>query len=365
MTRHPLSAALLAAAMLAGVPASGFAQDDREETGNESSGRIGVQIISIGGENPEGVGTIWIGLDACTQGAEVEFRIDNFPSGKQLDVYVGPACNTADARDGEGDDCDSIAEGIAVSGTQDQRVILNARDIVSIALGADGCGAQQSKEPIWFLAVDSPGTTEAVDEDSYGSEPLNIDTDPPDAPTSIKGGRAENAIPVEWSVGNENVDSFDIYVDSGGTPIREGGVEPPSSEDDGGAEEQPEATGASNDMCGSGALRAGDSADNVPISLLTKSVRSATATRTTLSAAEVGGESAAVAVVALDEAGNRSPLSAVECVYVVPTYGFKDALGADVPQGCPCSAAGPAQLEGMLPIALALGFIAYRRRRRS
>jgi len=367
MTRQLLSAALLAAAMLAAAPGSGFAQEEPEETGNESSGGIGVQILSIGGESPE-LGTIWIGLDACTADAEVEFRLDNFPTGKQLDVYVGVACNTAGSRDGEGDDCDIIAEGLTLRGTQDQRVMLSAKDIVSIALGTEGCGAQQSKEPIWFLAVDSPGTTAAIGEDSYGSEPLNIDTDPPDAPISIVGGSGENAILVEWRAGNENVDSFEIYVDSSGdgTPLRDSGVEPPpSSSDDGGADEpDPEPTGATNDMCGSGALTVGGSADEVR-SLLTKDDLSATATQTTLSASDVGGASAAIAVVALDEAKNRSPLSAVECVFVVPTTGFKDALGEDIPQGCPCSAAGPAQLEGMLPIALALGVIAYRRRRRS
>jgi MYXO-CTERM domain-containing protein len=55
-------------------------------------------------------------------------------------------------------------------------------------------------------------------------------------------------------------------------------------------------------------------------------------------------------------------------VYVVPTTGFKDLYeqqNGDIPQGCPCAAAGPAQVEGALPIALALGVLAYRRRRRT
>jgi hypothetical protein len=363
--------ALLASATLLATPALSLAQSEEQTPTQteESGGAISIGILSIAGESQNDLGTIWISLEDCDDNAEIEFRLDKVPTDQEVAVFMGEDCNDAESRDNEGTECKRVTENdIDISGPDNQRVMLKTGDIIKAAFPtSEGCADRDADPKIWFLALDSVSSGGDAEQNSWGYRKLYIDTAPPDAPTRIEGGRGENAIPITWSVGNENVDSFEIYVDNGGgeTPIRDGGVKPPSSNEDGGADEpEPEPSGASNDMCGSGVLTEGGSADNVA-SLLRKSEGSATATRTTLSASQVGGDSAAVAVVALDEAGNRSPLSAVECVYVVPTMGFKDALGADVPQGCPCAAAGPAQLEGMLPIALALGFIAYRRRRRS
>jgi hypothetical protein len=383
MTRHPLSkrltrallewpqAALLASATLLATPALSLAQSDPEETPTQtesSGGSIVAKILRIGGETQNDLGTIWINLADCKANAEVEFRLDQVPSEtEELFVFAGESCNQGESRDGEGTDCRRVIENkIEITGIDDQRVRLKTADIIRAAFNAtdESCADKSATPRIWFLKLSSAADTADAEEDSWGYLKLNIDTDPPSAPTSIKGGRGEDAIRVEWRVSGQNVESFEIYVDSssGGTPIRDAGAEPPPS-DDGGAGES-DTGGATNDMCGSGRLREGGSWEDVDY-LVRKSEGSSTATGTTLSPDEVGGESAAVAVVALDEAENRSPLSAVECVYVVPTTGFKDALGEDVPQGCPCTAAGPAQLEGMLPIALALGVIAYRRRRRT
>lgn len=383
MTRQPLSkrmtrallewpaAALLASAALLALPQAGRAQsdDDDETTQTENNGgSIVAKILRIGGETQNDLGTIWINLADCKADAEVEFRLDQVPSEtEELFVFAGESCNQGESRDGEGTDCRRVIDNkVEVTGIDDQRVRLKTADIIRAAFNAtdESCADKSATPRIWFLKLSSAADTADAEEDSWGYLKLNIDTDPPSAPTSIVGGRGENEIPITWRVSGQNVDSFEIYVDSGsgGTPIRDAGGEPPPS-NDGGADES-DTGGATNDMCGSGRLREGGSAEDVD-SLVRKSEGSSTATGTKLSADEVGGESAAVAVVALDEADNRSPLSAVECVYIVPTTGFKDALGEDVPQGCPCAAAGPAQLEGMLPIALALGFIAYRRRRRS
>ena len=79
-------------------------------------------------------------------------------------------------------------------------------------------------------------------------------------------------------------------------------------------------------------------------------------------------------VVAVDLAGNASPVSNITCISVVPTTGFwgvyKDS-GGTVQPGCACSLPGqprnnPLTVAAVWPVALALlGLVARTRRRRS
>jgi hypothetical protein len=371
LRRRCLAVAPVALLVLAAPSA---AQDDGTGTNTGSSsgsnGGISVQIVSIGGENQSTVGAIWLGLAACQDNAEIEFRLDNVPVRETFDIYVGQACNTTDSRDGVGDDCDLVKVEAVDDRTQDLRIRLGARDIIQAALGVTDCGATSSKPNLWFLAVDNTGSQENVATANYGRIILNVDTDPPDAPTRVRGGRGENQIPVSWSTGNERVLGFDVFVDSGegtGEPVSDASapVDPDSGiATDGGAAS---GSGATNSECGSGALREGASADSVS-SYYARSEGSPTATNTELSRGDIDGTVAAVAVVSIDEAGNKSTLSEVTCVYVVPTTGLKDLYemnNGEYPQGCPCAATGPAQLDAAWPIGLALAALAYRRRRRS
>jgi hypothetical protein len=297
--------------------------------------------------------------------------LDQVPDRETFDIYVGPNCNTAEARDGDAESDCTLVKSESIDGrTQDVRIQIGAGDIIrSAPNGPEDCGATSSKPDLWFLAVDNSGTSEAVVADDYGKLQLNVDTDPPNAPTRIRGGRGENQIPVNWSTGSEEVDSFEIYVDSGegtGEPASDASApqDPDAGQSDGGVSS---GSGATNSECGTGALREGASADSVS-GYFAKSEGSPTATTTELSGSSIEGTVAAVAVVALDEAGNKSTLSEVACVYVVPTTGLKDLYemnNGEYPQGCPCSATGPAQLDAAWPIGLALAALAYRRRRRS
>lgn len=365
-----LAAVSLAAALL-GAPAASSAQSDTgtTTTTNMTSGDINVAILTINGESQDSVGKKWINLGACVDDFDVVFDVDNVSDGNALDYYVGSDCNTAAQRDDEGDDCRFVGTTSIDGRTQDIRITIGAFDLVTKSLKAADCGSSRSDQKLWFLAVDTTGTSEAVAKASYGTVELNIDTDAPAAPTRIEGGTGENEIPVTWRVGTEEVDSFEIYVDSGngGVVLRDAGITPPPNAGDDAGTDPGEGSGETNSECGTGALVAGGSPDEVS-GLLAKRERSATATSTKLSRSDIDGDSAAVAVVAIDEAGNRSNLSEVACVMVVPTTGFKDQYVMDngeIPQGCPCAATGPVHMEGALPIGLALGVLAYRRRRRS
>ena len=117
-------------------------------------------------------------------------------------------------------------------------------------------------------------------------------------------------------------------------------------------------------------LTPGGSIEGLPSYVKRKEINEATATGLDLSPGDIDGELAAVAVVAVDEAGNASELSELVCARIVPTQSFWDEYqesGDGVEGGCPCTALGPAQIGSAWPIALALGLIARsaRRRRRS
>lgn len=369
---------------LLGLPAPGLAQpnddDDTDSTSEDDDeiGGISIDIVTIGGDTQDNLGKIWINKEQCDGEAEVEFRLDNVPDQMStLLIFRGSKCNEAEARDGDGEaDCQELDDdGIEITQATDFRVKLRA-DVL-----AGNCDATSaSREQIWFLAVETASDSSNITEDNYGAKKLDIDVDAPEAPTNIKGGSGENEITVSWRVGRETVDSFEVLIDSTGTDgpvLRDAAVEPepePEPTDtDGGSVSVLDAStdqaepGDTNSECGTGALREGASSEDYA-SFPRKDVPSKTATSTDLSGGSIIGDSAAVAVIAIDAAGNRSTLSAVECVFVVPTTGFKDQYELDngeIPQGCPCAATGPVQVEHAWPIAVALGIVAYRRRRRS
>jgi hypothetical protein len=93
----------------------------------------------------------------------------------------------------------------------------------------------------------------------------------------------------------------------------------------------------------------------------------------TINGDDLGSKLAAVGVIAVDLAGNASPVSNIACVKVVPTTGFWDkykANGGKAESGCACSLPGaPIDVAAGWPVGLVLGGLALRgvraRRRRS
>jgi hypothetical protein len=191
----------------------------------------------------------------------------------------------------------------------------------------------------------------------FGTFDLETDADAPDAPTEVTGGSGENRIPVDWDTDSSDIDRFIVYIDNEPTEAPGGAAGTSADVDGGGA--------VTTGDCGSALLIAGTDADSLPSSVRQKQVNEPTASGVELTPDDIDGTSAAVAVVAIDEAGNSSPLSNVGCVKVVPTEGFWDryeANGGQGQAGCPCSALGPAQLQSAWPVALSLLLL---RRRRS
>jgi hypothetical protein len=337
---------LLLATLLA-CPALAFAQEDGETTSNASKGDIAVAVISIGGREISTTSTEYFASAAdCTADRDIVVELDGVNSEKTIDIWVGTNCASTERKDDNKDPCTFIDNVDTDERTQDIEITV---PVASLVDSCDDAGAESPT--IWFLAVEDSDSSEDVGNE-YGTLKVTIDTDPPSAPTSVKGGSGENEIPVSWKVG-EKVERFIVYVDSGDSG---------SVGDDAGTS----GDGGTGDQCGTGKLVPGQSGEDV-FGVKEVRVNSATATGVRLGPDDIDGSVAAVAVVAIDEAGNRSNLSSVACVRVVPTFGYRDLYemeNGEIQQGCPCSAAGPQQLKASWPIALAIGFIAYRARRR-
>jgi hypothetical protein len=193
----------------------------------------------------------------------------------------------------------------------------------------------------------------------YGTFELETDAEPPLAPTRVTGGSGEHRIPIEWDTDESDIERFIVYIDNEPTAAP-GGAGGTSAGVDGGS--------PNTGDCGSSVLTPGADAESLPSSLRQKRVDEPTASGVELSADDIGGEAAAVAVVAVDEAGNQSPLSNVGCVKVVPTQGFWDRYennGGTGQAGCPCSTLGAAQLHSAWPVALSLLLVRLRRTPRS
>jgi hypothetical protein len=326
------------------------AQDASTSAGQ---GGIIANLLTIGGEEVNTLAEIKLGIADCDANATLEFELDGTPMNKaSIDIYTGTNCNRTDRINEDVNRCTYVDTREVNEQTQDLRLELMARDLVE-----DCASGTESMPTIWFLAVDNPMSAEDVG-NSYGTyEALGIDLRAPDAPSSVVGGSGENQIPIDWDTDDTDIERFIVFIDN--DPTENGGGAGSGGETDGGT--------GNTGGCGSLVLQPNADPDELPSGIRRKEVDEPTATGVELSPDDIDGMMAAVAVVAVDEAGNRSPLSNTACVKIVPTEGFWDryeANGGQAQGGCPCSALGPAQLQTAWPVALALLLLRRSARRR-
>jgi hypothetical protein len=373
----------LATAWLLALAGPALAQDDDTPPATSAGGgALTVRALSVGGEEVA-LGTIPVGIAACVNDAEIKFEIDGVPdSHESVDVYLGESCNATSSRDDDTSNRCTYVGNFKAGLSRGLSLTLRAKQLMG-----DDCEtkAEESTPKLWFLAVKTPGSAEDVMNLYKMIEDLRLDTRRPSAPTSVKGGSGEKQIPVEWETSDSDLEGFMVLIDpdptrggggsgtSGGSSGTTGGVDEDggvTSAADSGTPAPSGGSTAANGECGSSVLTEGGSVSGLPSRIKRKEVNEATATGLDLGPSDIGGDVAAIAVVAVDEAGNESPLSALACVKVVPTESFWDRYSEDadaVEGGCPCAALGPAHLASAWPVALSLSLIALsaRRRRRS
>jgi hypothetical protein len=341
----------LAAWLQVATPAS--AQDAGTTTNGQ--GDIHVSLQSIGGGEVNTLVQTRLGIDHCERNDAVVFRLDNVPSSMEsIDIYTeGDDCNATTSRDEDTDRCRYLTTQPTDGNTQDVDVTVMAREFF------ESCDAgQKATLTVWFLSVPGPESSADVGR-NYGTYELVADSQPPDAPSEVVGGRGENQIPIEWDTSDSDLERFIIFIDNNPTEGGGAGAAGTESAGDGGS--------ANTGDCGSSVLQSGADAGDVPSTVRRKELAEPTATRIELGPDDIRGTVAAVAVVAVDEAGNMSPLSNIGCVRVEPTQSFWDryeANGGAGQAGCPCSALGPVHAHSAWPVALALLFIRRSGRRR-
>lgn len=292
--------------------------------------RVELQRI---GDREKGVGTLELSQADCDDDAEVLFRLSALGGKERVDIYKGSNCASTERDEPDMTTCDWI-----------KTVEPSEETMVDITMTATELGCEEgSGDPkLWFLPVDQSRTGEDVG-DAYATIDFSIDTSGPDAPTDLEGGAGENQIPVSWKTDDDDIDGFVVYIDS--SPI----------------------DGDAGTGCGSDVLIPGEPAPSGAGGYTTKPVNRASAQGVDLDKDDIDGDRAAVAVVAIDIAGNKSVLSDLTCVEVVPTtspWDLYEMRSDAVEPGCPCAAMGTVHAETAWPVALALTLLGMRRRRR-
>jgi hypothetical protein len=349
------------------------------------AGGLRVTLISIGKEEVDTVGVIYLNRQQCRDNDELLFKVDYVPQDKpSLDIYTGENCNSENNRGNSTNLACTFLTNVPTGGvTMGLMLHIPTREL----LNDESCDAADESMPkLWFLAVSQKMSVENV-HNNYGRfDRVKVDTALPTPPINVRGGEGENTIPVSWQGGQTNLKGFRIYIDpnaglpgSGGAGTSSSGSDTetdadaavidagegviPTSSVDGGVQ-----ISGPNPDCPSSVLMGGGDPADLPASIRKKTIDEPTGTGTELSPSQIGGTHAAIAVVAIDLAGNESAISEVECIDVVETTGFWDRYeenGGEVPTGCPCSAVGAAQIESAWPVGLAvlaLGISARRRR---
>ena len=319
--RCSMRLSILLSALLATVTGFGIVTAEVAE-----AQAITVQISTITDREGEDYSNPWINAEECaSSSATVAVSLRVLPMDKTfIDIWRGDgtrACNNTDERDPEQGTagCTYLA---SINKSDDTE-----RD-ETLSVGALlPCDSGDGDYRIWFLATNTE--QDKTDVASYGYIQMRLDTRPPEPPMAVSGGSGDSAIPIDWDVVSD-AEFYNVYVDGDGC--------------------------AGSDLVANQA----PPADRSPYR------RHTTGNSATIDGSAVGveyGADAAVAITALDEAKNESPLSEVVCASRVQTVGFCEDYGKC--EDCSASVVGGARGFGASGLVLGLAglILAYRRRR--
>ena len=354
MTRTSASGLALgtALALLSSVP---FAAAQTAGTGGTSTttggGTVTWLLTTIGDEKYTDTSYMTpVNAAQCAANAELHLSLTGIPTGtKYLEVWVGDKCDAGNraTRIGETPPCEHVK-------FKEQDTTVTADTDFTIPVGP-ACMLGDGKRSYYILPVMTLMGSDTIS--PFALVTLPYDQTPPSAPTSVKGGAGQTEISVSWK---QPSDTFFFWVVADTNVGAAAGVD------------------AGSDSCASATLRDGDEFDPdispLPDGIWVRHITEK-ASSTTLSADDLGiseGE-AAVAVIAEDRGHNRSVLSNVACIHVVPTVGFWDSYkgaGGSADAGCACTALGaqrhaPSRFISALVVAGAVLTLRRRSRRRA
>ena len=185
----------------------------------------------------------------------------------------------------------------------------------------------------------------------WGTIPINVDGDPPDAPTGVTGGSGESLIRVSWKTTERDLQEFIVYIDNAPTT---GGAAPcpryrrrRHQHRRRRRQQQQPGRHVRLELADLGRLASGP-AEQHPRNARSKRRPPPASTSCPTTSAATARRSPSSTV---DKAGNRSPLSNLACVAVVPTESFWDrykANGGQAEGGCACRTSGKRSVDERL-----------------
>ncbi len=299
-----------------------------------------------------------ISNDQCEANVKVKFEVTNGNPSKYLFVMVGSDCDQ-DRTELTTDSCTRVL-GQSIEGRAEIPISVGVKD-----LGIK-CGTSEGDYTVYFLGHSSESEERQATTD-FATVTIEVDTTGPPAPTDVKGGQGESSIPVTWEFGGVEVESFWVYYEAvsscpggsilctfspGCTPSIDAAVSVSDTDDAGVTTGQ--TTGQENPLAALAAAKYEEA--------------SSSSRKFDLKGVISVGQTAAVAVVAIDEAGNRSQVSNVACIEGIATVGFcemNEGRGGKCESGCSVSrgpGANPGRLPAALLVLLAVAWISLRRR---
>lgn len=274
----------------------------------------------------------------CDTNAEITFRFDGIDTTRtNLYLYQGASCDDVMIRNTTTDErCSELAGPFMTEMRRQVDLTIGVEQLVPCGAGGGGTIT------VWVLAVNNTMSDEVSGAGQKATFDVAYDFEGPAAPPGFDASGGETSITVEWEAGSDQVTRYEVYVDPNG--CMDGAVDP------------------------EGALASDP--DNPPMSLLA----------TTIDGPSSGGPvpfpesvptpgEAAVAVRAVDRAGNVGALSPVRCVARFEVTSWLEMYcvdgSADACGGSDCSVSpGSGSTAPLVALGLVVGVALLRRRRR-
>ncbi len=298
MTRITLNPWLFCCAVLLFTPMAA-AQNDSDSTaaaGTYFDAEITARDDNDIGIRPDEDNDNLFGVHDCLSNVAINIHVtllgEAVNSDNQLYLYVGEDCDDASAIA----DCRQIVDLNPTSETA------SFQDVTLSAIFEDpDCSANDTKTArLWLALLQTEDAIDAETDFIEESLIIKLDTAPPSTQVSTTGGTpGDGSFTVEWDeVEDADVEGFAAVV------------------------------AESDADCAAGVLAAGGTLDAAAFDDVETSYAGGDITRLHIDGLE-NGVTYEVAVAALDEAGNPSALSNVQCVSPVETMGFGDGLATD------------------------------------
>ena len=266
----------------------------------------------------------------CTSGAQISFEFTNIDEMRsQLHFYYGSMCDDSTVRN---DLTDMSCTDLELEYSIGMRTQVDQTIPVSSLI--DCTSTSSGTRTIWVLALDEP-TSDVSMAGQQDSFPLAFDFAGPRAPANFTARDGETSATLTWDGSSDEITSYEIYLVVDGC-----------------------------DASGAVTTTLLSDPDNPDASALVDTAEGSVTTATVTLSGTTGSQHA-VAIRAIDQAGNAGPLSTVLCVEQIDVQTFWEAYCLEHPDcesaGCSATPVGAGRAGGLLFLPV-IAMLLWRRR---